>query len=96
MTPVNAIVRNGKIEIATPDELVDGTEVRVWLDVATPDDEPMSQDEIARTLAAMANVERLEISKQESQLWQASLDQQKAYEASSFENRLAKLLSHWK
>lgn len=29
MTPVNAVFRNGKIEIAVPIEFTDGTEVRV-------------------------------------------------------------------
>lgn len=71
MTPVNAVVRNGKSQIAAPIEFTDGTEVRVWLDVAAHDEGPMSSDEIERTLAAMDQVQPLEITDEEHQQWQA-------------------------
>ncbi len=95
MTPVNAVVRNGKIEIAAPIELTDGTEVRVWLDVAAQDEGPMSPEEIERTLLAMAQVQPLEITEHDRQQWQLSLNQQKEQDANSSESRVAKLLSRW-
>ncbi len=95
MTPVNAVVRNGKIEIAAPIEFTDGTEVRVWLDVAAQDEGPMSPDEIERTLAAMNQVQPLEITDEERQQWQSALGHQNAHDVGASESRVAKLLSHW-
>lgn len=55
MTPLTGVVRNGKIEIVTPVNLAEGTEVKLFFfdNCATDDDETMTDAEIARTLAAM-------------------------------------------
>ncbi len=58
MTPINGIVRNGRIEIKAPVGFSDGTEVRIWLDKTQCDDDgPMSPEEIERTLEAMSQVQ---------------------------------------
>lgn len=62
---------------------------------ACQDEGPKSPDEIERTLAAMNLVQRLEITDEERQQWQAVLGQQNAHDVGASESRVAKLLSHW-
>jgi hypothetical protein len=60
MTVIKTTIRNRRIDVPAPSEFPDGTEVTLTIDTRVPD-EPMSPDEIARTLAAMRQLEPLEI-----------------------------------
>lgn len=96
LTPINGIVRNGKIEIEAPSHFVEGSEVRIWIErIQGDDDGPMSPDEIERTLEAMSYVQPFILSDTERLDWQRSIDEQKALDIASAENRIRKLMSHW-
>ncbi|MGP0070019.1 MAG: hypothetical protein ACLQGP_41265 [Isosphaeraceae bacterium] len=62
MTTVRAVIHDRRIEVPAPDDLPDGTEVilSIGTDLAN-DDDPMSPAEIARVLAAMGQMQPLEI-----------------------------------
>ena len=54
MIQLTGTVRNGKIEVAAPSELADGTRVALlMLNSTLPDTEHMDDSELLRTLAAM-------------------------------------------
>ena len=96
LTPVNGIVRNGKIEIEAPADFLEGSEVRIWLDKIHGDyDGPMSSEGIERTLEAMSHVQPFILSVAERLEWQRSLDEQKALDIASAESRARKLMIHW-
>ncbi len=58
---LKGVIRNGRVEVAEPIDLPEGTEVVVALGGAGLDDGPVSPDEIARVLAAMQRLRPLEI-----------------------------------
>jgi|GEM_PF-1422279 len=54
MIQLTGTVRNGKIEVAAPSELADGTRVALlMLNSTPPDTQQMDDSELLRTLAAM-------------------------------------------
>ena len=60
MTTIKATVRNGRIEVDEPLDLSDGTELLIPLPNGSQEreqDRPMTPEEIARVLAAMAKIE---------------------------------------
>ena len=59
MTTVRTVIHDRRIEVPAPEDLPDGTEV--VLTIGTEDDGPMSPEEIARVLAAMGQMQPLEI-----------------------------------
>lgn len=62
MTTVRTVIHDRRIEVPAPEGLADGTEVIVTIGTSVADGEgPMSPDEIARVLAAMARLQPLEI-----------------------------------
>lgn len=96
MTPINGIVRNGKIEIKAPAGFSEGTEVRIWLDMTQCDDDgPMSPEEIEQTLEAMSQVQPFVLTDADRIEWQKALDDQKALEINTSESRTAKTMGHW-
>ena len=62
MTTVRTVIHDRRIEVPAPDDLPDGTEVvlTIGTDVADPDG-PVSSEEITRVLAAMDQMQPLEI-----------------------------------
>ncbi len=62
MTTVRTVIHDRRIEVPAPEDLPDGTAVilTIGTDIAN-DDGAMSPEEIARVLAAMAQMEPLEI-----------------------------------
>src|ERR1700674_318502 len=68
---MKGVVRNGRVEVDEPINLPDGTEVTITGHangkfVGSPDnDRPMTAEEIARTLAAMAKVDTFDMSDEE-------------------------------
>jgi len=74
---IRGVVRNGRIEVEEPLDLPDGTPVAISR-VEVDDDAPLPPEEIARILAAMKNIEPLELTPElESELteWEKKLNQ---------------------
>jgi hypothetical protein len=62
VTTVRTVIHNRKIEVPAPEDLADGTEVILTIGTDVVDDNgPMSPPEIARVLAAMGQLQPLEI-----------------------------------
>ena len=62
MTTVRTVIHDRRIEVPAPEDLPDGTEVVLTIDTDVADDDgPMSPEEIARVLAAMGQMQPLEI-----------------------------------
>ena len=96
MTTITAIVRNGRLELAQPIDLPNGTEVEVLLPAQTaPDDASMTADEIKRTLAAMDKIEPLEFSDEEQAALEADRKARKEWEKTHFDERADKLQRMW-
>ena len=66
--PMNGVIRNGRVEVEEPITLPEGTEVTITsrangkLGDCANDDRPMTKEEIAQTLEAMARVEPFDMS----------------------------------
>lgn len=94
MTTITATVRGGRLEVAEPVNLPDGTELRVQLpDVGS--DAPLPADEIARVLAAMDRVEPFDWSAAERAAWEAERVAQKAREKAQFAEQSERLRRLW-
>jgi hypothetical protein len=62
MTTIRTVIRDRRIDVPAPTDLPDGTEVLLTIGTNLPDDDgPMSQEEIARVLAAMRRLGPLDI-----------------------------------
>jgi hypothetical protein len=60
---MKGVIRNGRVEVAAPIDLPDGSEVTIIAD--GPHDRPMTSTEIAATLAAMSKVEPFDMTDEE-------------------------------
>jgi hypothetical protein len=73
MNPITlkGIIRNGRVEVAEPINLPDGSEVTITSSVngavRSEPDRPMTPSEIAETLAAMARVEPFDMTPEEGE-----------------------------
>jgi hypothetical protein len=97
---MTAIVRNGQLELPRPIDLPDGTEVEIRLPEpeeadSTPETGPVTPEEIARTLAAMDNIEPLEMSDEERAAWEADRQARKEWENARFDTHAEKLRRLW-
>jgi hypothetical protein len=62
VTIVRTVIHDRRIEVPAPEDLPDGTEVILSIGTDVGDDDgPMSPEEIARVLAAMGQMQPLEI-----------------------------------
>lgn len=62
MTTIKTTIRNRRIEVPAPGEIPDGTEVILTIQAsAALDNDPLPPEEIARVLAAMQQLEPLDI-----------------------------------
>jgi len=101
MTTMTAVVRNGRLELPTPIDLPDGTEVEIRLpepegtDSSLVDEGPMTPEEIARTLAAMEKIEPLEMSDEERSVLTADRQVRKEWEKANFDAHAEKLRRLW-
>lgn len=93
MSPIKATIRNGRIEPDEPLDLPDGTEVRIT--VPEKDDEPMSQEEIDRILAAMDRIVPFETSPEEEARLEADRQARKEWEKAQFFEHAEKLRKMW-
>lgn len=94
MTTITATVRGGRIEVAEPINLPDGTELRIPLPEAEPD-APMSAAEIARVVSAMDRMERVERTDAERAAWDAERAAQREREKADFAAEGERLKRMW-
>lgn len=93
MSTIKATIRNGRIETDEPLNLPDGTEVQIT--VPENDDEPMSQAEIDRILAAMDNIIPFQMSPEEEARLEADRLARKEWEKARFFEHAEKLRKMW-
>ena len=96
MIQLTGTVRNGKIEVAAPSELADGTRVALLMINSTlPDTEQMEDSELSQTLAAMETFAAAFPEDQDGEdLSQAARDSAD-WEKSQFDARVKKLGSQF-
>jgi hypothetical protein len=101
MVTMLAIVRNGQLLLPRPIDLPDGTQVEIRLpgpdgvDSDQEEEGPMTPEEIACTLAAMDQVEPLEMSEEERAALEAGRQARKTWEKAHFNERGDELRSMW-
>ena len=75
---LKGVIRNGRVEVEGPIDLPEGTEVVVTSETTGADDDPMPPEEIVRVLAAMHQLQPLEIPDDigaDLDAWERKLDQ---------------------
>jgi hypothetical protein len=87
---IRGIIIGGRLEVEVPAEWPDGTEVQIQ-----PVDEEMSPEEIARTLAAMDQVEPFEMTPEEEANWEADRRARKEADKATFFERAEELRRQW-
>ena len=94
---IKATIKRGRLEIDMPPDWPDGTEVEVYpLARRIPNDSAvMSAEEIARTLAAMDQVEPLEITDTERAAWEAEREVRMRREKARFAEHAESLRRVW-
>ncbi len=101
MTTMTAVVRSGRLELSAPIDLPDGTEVEILLpereetDSGQEEEGPMTAEEIARTLAAMEQIEPLEMSDEERAALEADRQARKEWEKAHFDEHAEQLRRMW-
>jgi predicted DNA-binding antitoxin AbrB/MazE fold protein len=98
MATITAIIRNGRLELPQPLNLPDGTEVKIQLPETTDsgtEDQPMTAEEMARTLAAMDKIEPFDMTDGERDALEADRQARKVWEKSQFAEHGDKLRGAW-
>ncbi len=98
MTPLKGIVQRGQILLAVPADLPDGTEVAIlpWhREEPSEEDKPLDEEEIARLLALMEQMQPFEQTDEERAAEDARRESRKAWEKAHFEAHADKLGSMW-
>jgi hypothetical protein len=96
VTTIKATIKGRRLELDAPDEWPDGTEVLIHpLAPAARDEAVMTPDEIARTLAAMDEVEPLIMTDAERAASEAERRDRKEWEKAHFEEHAEKLRRMW-
>ncbi len=101
MTVIKTIVRNGKIELAAPEDWPEGTEVRI--EPITPattfglrdEDWPCTPEAIAEFVASMDAIEPLVFAPEEEAEWEAERSKRKDFEKGLFESHAKDLQRDW-
>lgn len=98
---VKGVISEGRVEVDEPINLPDGSEVTITgrphgKFIGLPDnDRPPTPEEIAATLAAMDQIESLELTDEERADWEAELRARKEWEEAHFEEHSEKLRRMW-
>jgi hypothetical protein len=97
MTTITAVVRNGRLEVDEPLNLPNGTvlQIPLPLDAEKAADEPMTPEEIQRVLAAMDQMEPLQMTDAELAAWEAERQARKDREKADFFKQAEKLQRMW-
>ena len=92
---IKGVIRAGRVEVDEPINLPDGLEVTITGHphgkfAGRPDDDrPPTTEEIAATLAAMDEIEPLELSDHEWAAWEAERQARREWEKARFEEHAA-------
>lgn len=84
MTTIRATIKGGRLELDVPADWPDGTEVEIHPIEHATHAGTMSAEEIAKTLAAMDQVEPFDITEEESAVWEAERHTAKQREKAQF------------
>ena len=97
MTTIKATVRGRRLEIDVPADWPDGIEVQIQPVGARPGDadDAISPDEIARTLAAMDQIEPFDMGNDELAAWEAERQRRKELEKAQFAQHAEELRRMW-
>jgi hypothetical protein len=98
MTTFKGVIQNGQVVLLQPANLPDGTEVEILplgLGAVADDEGPVTADEIARTLAAMENIEPFELTDQERASIESDRQARKDWEKTRFNEHADRLRRVW-
>jgi hypothetical protein len=98
MSAIRGIIRKGQVVMTEPANLPDETEVEivpVGLMGSTDDEGAMSPDEVARTLAAMDEIEPFDMSDEERAAIETDRQARKEWEKARFNEHADRLRSMW-
>src|ERR1700730_6821423 len=97
MTTIKATVQARRLELDVPADWPDGIEVEIHpLEHGTKGNvDPMSPEEIAKTLAAMDQVESCDMTDVEQAAWEAERKTRKEREKAQFAEHAEKLRRMW-
>ena len=95
MSTIKATVAHGRLEVDVPADWPDGTEVEIQPVQGKMSDEAMSPEEIARVLAAMDQLEPLELTESELAAWEAERQARKELEKAHFAEHAETLRRMW-
>jgi hypothetical protein len=96
MNTIKATVTGGRLELNVPADWPDGTEVEILpLSKGGDVDDKMSPEEIANQLAAMDQLEPLDLTEDELAAWKAGRQVRKDWEKAQFAQHAGKLQRMW-
>lgn len=97
MTTIKATVSGGRLELNVPMDWPDGTEVEIHPVHGSThgDDETLSAEQIARTLAAMDQVVPFEMTEAECAAWEAERQARKDREKAEFLQNAEQFRKMW-
>jgi hypothetical protein len=96
-TTIKATVSGGRLELDVPVDWPDGTEVEIHPlhGSSNSGDDKLSAEEIARTLAAMDEIEPFEMTDAEIAAWEAERQSRKERDKAEFVENAEKLRRMW-
>ena len=97
-TTIKATVSGGRLELIVPTDWPDGTEVEIHplSDCSHADDDRLSAEEIAQTLAAMDRIEPFEMPDAEFAAWELDRQSRKEREKVEFFEKGENLRRMWR
>jgi hypothetical protein len=97
MTSIQATIKGRRLELDVPADWPDGTEVEIHALTRNGEqaDDPMSAEEIARTLAAMDQVIPFEMTAEEEAAWEADRRARRDFEKARSAERAEQLRRAW-
>jgi len=97
VTTIKATVSGRRLELDVPADWPDGTEVEIHPVHSSSEngDDQLSEEEIARTLAAMELIEPFGMTAAEIADWEAERQTRKAHDKAIFEEHAEKLRKMW-
>ena len=99
MTPINGIVKNGKIEILAPSGCNEGEQVTVWVGSVADapqldgDSSPIS---VAESVKAMEEFGALQLTSEEQDVFERSIREQRRFDMGKLAERSMKIESTFK
>jgi hypothetical protein len=95
MTTIKATIKDRRLELDVPADWPDGIEVEIHPLGQNGDDEAMSPEEIARTLAAMQQVEPFDMTEAERAAWEKEREERKQREKAQFAEHAEHIRRAW-